>query len=123
VTASLICIQASPVSGPGFALQSRTRLKATVNRLKPIQCVKQLYSCLAHLLGLRAELLRVLDRESDSIHRYSRLVGHLEFNRSRARLDIGFDLFKDLMHCLRTHGNSPNCYFIAAAGNAVRRFN
>jgi hypothetical protein len=71
--------------------------------------IKELEAKLTHLVSTRRKLLRVVDREFDSVDGHSCLIGHLEFNRRRARLNIGFDLFKNLMHCLRTHWDTPNC--------------
>jgi hypothetical protein len=78
-------------------------LEATLHRFQSFERIEQLQASFSNRVRTRRELLGVFDGKFDSVDGDSRLVGHLEFNWRRARLNIGLDLFKNLMHCLRTH--------------------
>ena len=86
---------------------TRPLLEPAIHRFKAFERIEQLQTGLSNCVRARRELLGVLDRKFDTVDGDSRLVGHLEFNRRRARMNIGLDLFKNLMHCFRTHWNSP----------------
>jgi hypothetical protein len=78
----------------------RPLLEAAIHGFQPFERIEELQACLSNHVRMRGELFGMLDRKSDSVDGYSRLVGHLEFNRRRARMNIGLDLFKNLMYCL-----------------------
>jgi hypothetical protein len=75
-------------------------LEAAIHRFQSLERIEQLQTGLSNRVGTRRKLFGVPDRKFDSVDGDSRLVGHLEFNRRRARMNIGLDLFKNLMHCL-----------------------
>jgi hypothetical protein len=56
-------------------------LKAPVQGFEALQGIQQLEGSLAHMDAGFGKLLRVLNRELDSINRDPSLVCHLEFHR------------------------------------------
>jgi hypothetical protein len=62
-----------------FRPGTRVQLESSIHRLKPLDGVKQLEPYFAHRIRVRAKLFRVLDSESNTFNRHSRLVRHLEF--------------------------------------------
>jgi len=78
-------------------------LKTAFHALKAFQGFEQLQAAFSHLLGRLRELVGVLDRESDSVHRDAGLVSHLKFHGRRARVGLGFDHLNDLVHDIGSH--------------------
>jgi hypothetical protein len=73
-------------------------LEPSINGFKPVKGVQQLHASFAHLIRSWSKLLGVLDGETDSIDRDSRLVRHFEFGRRWPRLYLGFDDLQKLAH-------------------------
>jgi hypothetical protein len=60
--------------------------------------IEQLQTGFTHLIRILAELLRVLNCESDPIDRDPRLIGHFELDSRRRRIRCILDGLKNLMH-------------------------
>jgi hypothetical protein len=82
---SLLLIENVPATGL-FALgvfysHSTARLEMPISRFKSLKRIQELEAGVPHLIGVRPELLHVLDGESDSINSDACLVCHFELHR------------------------------------------
>src|ERR1035438_2205034 len=67
---------------------SRSNLKAPIQRFEALQGIQQLQAYLAHMNAGFCKLFRVLDRKLDSINGDPSLIGHLEFKLLRASISL-----------------------------------